>query len=266
MHYLDEGPRSEEAVVMLHGNPTWSFYYRNLVTLLAPRLRCIVPDHVGMGLSDKPQDYPYVLERRIQDIGRLIEKLGLKKVHLIAHDWGGAIGLGWAGRNPGMIGKITLLNTGAFLSKDIPFRISVCRWPFLGPILVRGINGFAGPAVWMAMSRGRLGRDERRAFLYPYGNWRDRVAIDAFVRDIPLEPSHPSYSTLAAVERNLAALREKPVRLIWGERDFCFHGGFRKRFEELLPQAKSLKIEDAGHYVIEDARAEVESEIRGFLA
>ena len=142
MSCVDEGPRTDEAVLMLHGNPTWSFYFRHLVRALAPKLRCVAPDHIGMGLSEKPQDYDYTLATRIADVEALVASLGLKRVHLVVHDWGGAIGFGFAARHPEMIGRLAILNTAAFASKRIPARIALCKAPFVGPLIVRGLNGF----------------------------------------------------------------------------------------------------------------------------
>ena len=182
MSYLDEGPRDDEAVVMLHGNPTWSFYYRDLVRELSGAIRCVVPDHIGMGLSAKPGHYDYRLETRIDDVLALMENLGLRRIHLVVHDWGGAIGLGLATRTPGRVGKLVLMNTAAFASNKIPKRISMCRAPFFGELLVRGLNGFAEPATWMAMASRRLSWDERRAYLFPYNSWANRIAVHRFVR------------------------------------------------------------------------------------
>ena len=138
--HVDEGPRANEAVLMLHGNPTWSFFYRDLIKQLSPKIRCIAPDHIGMGLSEKPEDYNYSLETRVSDVEALVSSLGLTKVHLVVHDWGGAIGFGLATRAPDLIDRITILNTAAFVSNEIPFRISLCRLPWLGDWLVRGLN------------------------------------------------------------------------------------------------------------------------------
>ena len=157
MSFLDEGPRSPSAVVMVHGNPTWSYYYRHLVRALAPGVRCVAPDHVGMGLSDKPADRAYTLAQRITDLEHLIASLGLEQIDLVVHDWGGAIGLGFAGRHPGKVRRLLILNTAAFPDSRIPARIALCRVPLLGPLIVRGGNGFAWPATWMAMSRRALG-------------------------------------------------------------------------------------------------------------
>ncbi len=265
LSYLDEGPRNDEAVLMLHGNPTWSFYYRYLVRALAPSLRCIVPDHVGMGLSEKPENYGYTLANRIGDIEALVAELGLKRIHLVVHDWGGAIGFGFAARHPELIGKITILNTGAFASDRIPARIALCKAPIIGPLIVRGFNGFAWPATWMAMHRRSLSDAEQRGYLFPHGSWAERVAVSAFVRDIPMSSAHESWSTLSTTERGLGLFRDRPALIIWGGQDFCFNDSFLRRWTEIFPRAETHRIEDAGHYVLEDARDEVISRIMGFL-
>lgn len=265
LSYLDEGPRSAEAVLMLHGNPTWSFYYRHLVRALAPTMRCIVPDHIGMGLSQKPADYSYTLATRIGDIEALVASLGLTRIHLVVHDWGGAIGFGFAARHPELIGKLTVLNTGAFASTRIPGRIALCKAPFIGPLLVRGCNGFAWPATWMSMHRRVLTTVEKDALLFPYDSWANRIAVSAFVQDIPMATEHPTWSTLAAVEHGLPQFRTHPALIVWGGRDFCFNDSFLDRWRQELPGATVRRIADAGHYVLEDAREEVVPQILAFL-
>ena len=265
MSFLDEGPRDDEAVLMLHGNPTWSFYYRHLVLAMAPTIRCVVPDHVGMGLSEKPQDYDYTLETRIKDIEALVASLNLKRVHLVVHDWGGAIGFGFATRHPELIGRIVILNTAAFASPKIPLRIALCKLPVFGPLIVRGANGFAGPATSMAMHRRKLTSSEKRGYLWPYDSWAHRVAVSAFVQDIPLQTSHPSWNTLQAVEQGIAQFRGRRSLVLWGGRDFCFNDHFLARWREILPDANVHRMEDAGHYVLEDAREEVVPRISQFL-
>lgn len=265
MSYVDEGPRSDEAVLMLHGNPTWSFYYRHLVRTLAGRLRCVVPDHVGMGLSEKPGTYPYTLATRIDDIAALVATLGLKRIHLVVHDWGGAIGFGLAQRLPEKIGRIAILNTAAFCSDDIPARIALCKAPLIGPLLVRGANGFAWPATWMAMHRRALSPEEKRGYLWPYRSWADRVAVSAFVQDIPLASTHPSRATLAAIEASLPQHASRPKLIVWGGKDFCFHDGFLARWRAIYPDATVRHLADAGHYVLDDARDEVVPLLTSFL-
>ena len=256
MSFVDEGPRADEAVLLLHGNPTWSFFYRDVIRELAPRIRCVAPDHIGMGLSDKPQDYPYTLATRMADIEALVASLKLRRVHLVVHDWGGAIGLGWAVKHPELVGRIVVLNTAAFRSPHIQARIALCKTPGLGTVLVRGLNGFAWPATWMAMNQRKLSPEEKRAYLYPYRTWADRVAVNAFVKDIPMGEKHPSYGTLAEIEAALGGLAEKPMKIIWGGADFCFNGQFLNRWRELFPRAEVVRLPNAGHYVLEDAKSE----------
>jgi haloalkane dehalogenase len=265
MSYLDEGPRGDEAVLMLHGNPTWSFYYRDLVRELSATLRCVVPDHIGMGLSEKPQGYPYRLETRIDDVAALVEHLGLRRLHLVVHDWGGAIGFGLATRQPGRVGRIVVLNTAAFVSSQIPKRISLCRAPLLGEFLVRGLNGFAEPATWMAMASRRLTWDERRGYLFPYGSWASRIGVHRFVRDIPLESGHPSRRILEEIEAALPRLAGHPKLIVWGARDFCFDDAFLSRWRDTYPDARIVRLERAGHYVLEDAGPEARAAICAFL-
>jgi len=132
--YLDEG--QGPAVVMVHGNPSWSYLYRNLVSGLRDRYRCIVPDHLGCGFSDKPTDYPYRLKNHVDNLERLLEALGVERCILVVHDWGGAIGMGWAGRHPERVAGVVVLNTAAFRSPRLPLRIAICRWPVLGSLLI----------------------------------------------------------------------------------------------------------------------------------
>ncbi|MDQ8208751.1 alpha/beta fold hydrolase [Coraliomargarita sp. SDUM461003] len=263
MHYLDEG--TGPVVLMLHGNPTWSFYYRNLVkTMQAAGYRCIVPDHIGCGLSDKPQDYKYTLQQRIEDVEELLDHLAIEQFSLVVHDWGGAIGCGVAGRRPDALEKLVLLNTGAFRSKRIPFRIAAIKVPFVGEFVIRALNGFAGPAATMA-AKTPLTPTAKRGLLWPYRNWRDRVAVWNFVKDIPLSASHRSYQSLVDVETGLAKLAGKPIQLVWGKRDFCFSMRFHERFKEFFPQAESCVYSKHGHYILEDGGDGVWQNIAHFL-
>jgi cis-3-alkyl-4-acyloxetan-2-one decarboxylase len=264
MSYVDTGEGSE-AVLMLHGNPTWSFYYRRLILALQPHHRCVVPDHVGMGLSDKPEDYPYTLAARIDDVEALVLDLGLKRIHLVVHDWGGAIGFGLAARHPERIGRIVILNTAAFPSERLPARIALCRMRGPGTWLVRGLNGFAAPATWMAMHRRALTEVEKRGYLWPYGSWQDRVAIDAFVKDIPMTPEHPAWAPLREAEAVIPQLRERRALICWGGRDFCFNDSFYEQWRQRLPAAEAVHLPDAGHYVLEDAANDVIPRVERFL-
>lgn len=264
MSYLDVGPRTDEAVLMVHGNPTWSFFYRDVVKTLSPTRRCIVPDHLGCGLSDKPQDYDYTLGNHIANLTGLIESLGLKKIHLIVHDWGGPIGLGTCLPKPERLGKVVILNTAAFADTLIPWRIRLCRAPMLGELIVRGFNGFAWPATRMAVTKP-LKEEVRNGFLFPYNNWANRIATHRFVVDIPKGRNSPNDRALAAIESALPVLREKRVNILWGGKDFCFNDHYYRRWKALIPAAESIYWPEAGHYLLEDEGEVALREIRNFL-
>jgi haloalkane dehalogenase len=263
-HYLDEG--QGDVLLMVHGNPTWSFAWRNLVKEFGRDHRVIAVDHIGCGMSDKPQNYPYRLNTHIDNLTKLIEVLDLRRITLVAHDWGGAIGMGAAARLPDRFARLVLFNTAAFRSTRMPWRIAVCRIPWLGPLGVRGFNLFARAALRLAVEKPeRLTRAIRAGYLAPYNNWSNRVAIQRFVEDIPLRPAHPSYATLLEVENGLAQFVNTPLLLIWGERDWCFTRQFLTEFERRFPKAESLRIADAGHYVFEDAIEQIIPRLRQFL-
>jgi haloalkane dehalogenase len=264
MSYLDEGPRSDEAVLMVHGNPTWSFFYRDVVLALRGGMRCIVPDHIGCGLSDKPQRWDYTLPNHIANLRALIDSLQLKRVHLIVHDWGGPIGLGTMLPRADQLGRVVVLNTAAFADTVVPWRIRVCRAPLIGEVMVRAFNGFAWPATWMAVSRP-LPADVQRGFLFPYDSWTNRIATHRFVVDIPSGRGTASDRALAEIEARLPELRKREVAVIWGGRDFCFNDHYFARWKTVLPGATATYLESAGHYLIEDAGEEVVDRIAGFL-
>ncbi len=265
-HYLDEGEGN--VLLMVHGNPTWSFYWRELVRAFRGKYRVVVPDHIGCGLSEMPgaSGYSYRLSQRIADLGQLIEQLDLRRVTLLAHDWGGAIGMGTAVARPHRFGRFVLFNTAAFPSAGCPWRIRVCRTPLLGRLAVQGLNLFARAALRMAVRRcGGLSSAVRAGLLAPYDTWRHRTAIHRFVTDIPLARRHPSYQTLQEIEAGLAQFRRHPMCLIWGMQDWCFTPAFLDRFVELFPEAEVHRLADAGHYVIEDAHEEIVPLVRAFI-
>lgn len=265
-HYLDEG--KGPVLLMVHGNPTWSFYWRELVKALRTRYRVIVPDHIGCGLSDKPEagSYSYLLKQRISDLQALVEHLDLEEITLLAHDWGGTIGMGAAVAVPNRFQRFVLFNTAAFRSDRCPWRIRVCRTPVLGRLAVQGLNLFAKAALRMAVCRReRMTPAVRAGLLSPYDSWRNRRAIQQFVLDIPLSPRHPSYQTLLAVEEGLAQFRDRPFCFIWGMRDWCFTPRFLDQFLEFFPRAEVHRLAEAGHYVIEDAHEEIVPLVEAFI-
>lgn len=264
-HYLDEGPPDAPPVVMLHGNPTWSFYYRNLITPLSQTHRVIVPDHIGCGLSDKPQQYPYTLAQHLANVERLVQHLELPPFALVVHDWGGVIGSGYATRHPDMVTRLVIFNTAAFVLKKLPKRILMCRPGFFGGLLVRGLNGFAGLATWQGVAQP-MPSAVRAGLLAPYNNWHNRIAIHRFVQDIPWEENHPTRPLLREIDENLARLQHHPMLIIWGAQDFVFtEADFFAEWQRRFPHAKTHVFEDAGHYVIEDAHERIVPLVEDFL-
>lgn len=265
MSYLDEG--EGHPVVMVHGNPTWSFFYREVVKTLSSEFRCIVPDHIGCGLSEKPRKgYAYTLAQRIEDLGELIDGLGLEQFDLIVHDWGGTIGIGMALKRLAKLRRLAILNTAAFVDSRIPKRISLCRFPALGKLIVQGFNGFAGPAATMAVAKKPLSSAAKRGFLWPYRSWSDRKAVYQFVKDIPMHVTHPSFPQLLEVENGLLKLRDIPVALFWGGKDFCFNDHFMNRWKRFIPHATLIRYPDAGHYLLEDEGEKICEAIEQFVS
>jgi pimeloyl-ACP methyl ester carboxylesterase len=264
LHYIDVG--TGPVIVMVHGNPTWSYYFRNLISLLQINHRVIAIDHMGCGLSDKPSDYPYSLARHIKNLESLIDHLRIDRFSLVVHDWGGAIGMGCAVKRAMSIDKIVVMNTAAFRSSRIPLRIQLCRLPVVGEIIVRLFNGFAWPAQFMAVEK-KMAPDVARAYLAPYDSWNNRVAIFRFVEDIPLNPHHKSYATLVEVENGLVLLRDQgiPFLIIWGGGDFCFNDTFFDQWKKRFPEAADHYFPDGGHYVLEDKFAEISPLIDSFF-
>lgn len=262
LHYVDEG--SGHPVVLLHGNPSWSFLWRDLIKDLRGRFRCIAPDHLGCGLSDKPAAGPYSLAAHTARTIDLINQLGLESFDLVIHDWGGAIGMGVATRMPDRVWRIVVTNTAAFPSQRIPLRIAACRIPVVGPFVIRQLNGFAAPAAVMTTVKP-MPRDVRQGFLFPYRTVASRVAINAFVQDIPLSPRHRSYSELHSTASKLSALSEKPMLIFWGDRDFCFTTHFCDEWQQRFPTAACIHNPDAGHYVLEDCGVQGRAQIADWL-
>jgi haloalkane dehalogenase len=269
-HYLDEG--HGEPVVMVHGNPTWSFYYRRLVEGLSSSYRTIVPDHIGCGLSDKPDDshYDYTLESRIADLETLVAHLELDGgLTLVVHDWGGAIGLGYATRHPEQVARLVILNTAAFHlpdTKAFPWPLWVCRNTPLGAYLVRGLNLFCRGTAWIGGARRKLPRDVRNAYCAPYDSWEDRIAIHRFVQDIPLRYGDHSYDLITRIQDGLTALAGVPTLIAWGMKDFVFDHHFLAEWVHCFPDAEVHRFARAGHYVLEDEAEQIVPLVRTFLS
>ncbi len=271
MSYLDEGPRDAPPVVMVHGNPSWSYYYRKLVLALRGSHRCIVPDHIGMGLSDKPGEerYEYTLQSRIDDLEALLAHLGVEEnVTLVVHDWGGMIGFGWALRKPSRIARLVILNTGAFplpASKPMPWQLTLGRDSKFGALLIRGLNAFSSAASYVGVKK-KMPADVRRAYVAPYDSWANRIATVRFVQDIPLKPGDKAWNIVEQGGRRLHEFADRPALVCWGMQDFVFDRHFLQGFRERLPQAQVHEFPEAGHYVLEDEAERIVPLVQEFLA
>ncbi len=268
-HYLDEG--CGEPVLMVHGNPTWSFYFRHLIKALSITYRVIAPDHIGCGLSDKPglDRYDYRLKSRIDDLAALITRLDLKeKLTLVLHDWGGAIGLATVLRRPDQIGRLVIFNTAAFPppnGKKLPWQLRVIRnTGGLARPTVLGANLFVRAALLMAPRR-RLPREVRAGLAAPYNCWHNRLAPLMFVRDIPISRADPSYELIHFLDENLHRLRGLPMLICWGEHDFVFDSDYLHEWRRRFPDAEVHTLSDAGHYLLEDAPGRIAALVNRFL-
>lgn len=265
MHYVDHG--EGEPVVMVHGNPTWSFYWRNLIQALSANHRCIAVDHMGCGLSDKPKKYKYRLTKHTENLSNLLTDLQLENATLVVHDWGGPIGLGAFLHRIHRFKRVVILNTGAFPPHAVPTKLKIARSPVLGQFAIQGMNMFLTDAFKTATTKHEIWTDAMKAgYLAPYNNWSNRKAVYQFVRDIPTNANHPTWNVLSAIERGLDRMADYPVKMIWGMKDWVFDHVCLEKMSELIPHASVHKIESAGHYVMEDAKDEVIEQIQDFIA
>ncbi len=268
-HYVNEGQGSP--VVMVHGNPSWSFYYRNLVNQLSKNHQCIVPDHIGCGLSDKPDDdgYDYTLANRIDDLEALLEHLEIKEnITLVVHDWGGMIGMGYAARYPERIKRLVILNTGAFhlpKAKKLPPALWLGRNTMLGTALVRGVNAFSSVASYIGVKRKPMSKEVREAYVAPFNSWTNRISTLRFIQDIPLKVGDRNYQLVSDIAGSLAQFDKLPMIICWGLKDFVFDKHFLDEWQQRFPEAQVHAFEDCGHYILEDASDEVVPLIGNFL-
>ena len=269
-HYVDEG--AGEPVILVHGNPTWSFFFRGLITELRASYRVIAVDHIGCGCSDKPgdDDYEYCLERRVADLDALVEHLHLgDNLTFGVHDWGGMIGLATALRRAQRVKRLVIFNTAAFglpSGTTLPLRLWIVRnlIPLATP-LVRGLNAFSYLATRMACVT-RMSSDVSKAYRAPYDSWANRIATLRFVQDIPLKESDPAYPIMKETGEGLIRLADKPMLICWGLKDFVFGRQFLDEWVRRFPTADVHRFEDSGHYVLEDAGEEIIPLVRRFIA
>lgn len=267
MHYIDEG--SGEVVVMVHGNPTWSYYYRNLVRELRGDYRCISMDHIGCGMSDVPaeSEYSYILKQRVDDLEALIDHLQIESLNLVMHDWGGMIGMAYADRHPQKIRRVVVLNSAAFPlpeSRKFPAPLWLTRTA-LGEHLVLKFNAFSRIAARVSCKRKKISKLVMQAYAAPYEAPNRRIATLRFVQDIPLRPSDSGYDIISSVASRLDQFSSTPALICWGMKDFIFDRHFLAEWEGYWPHAEVHRFEDCGHYILEDAFEEILPLVRSHL-
>jgi olefin beta-lactone synthetase len=262
MHYVDEG--SGPVVVCLHGNPTWGFLFRNLIARLRQDFRVIVPDHVGCGLSDQPNDVFFTAADRIAHLEDLLGQLGVGRFSLVMHDWGGPIGTGLAVRRPADIERLVYFNTTLAEMDLLPGMIRRAASPLIGRLLTQHTMRF----VKLLTSFGAvhsLPAEIKQGYHRPYRTRDSRRAIWGFVRDIPFGPSHPTAALMDDMVARLPSLAAKPVKIIWGMNDPCFHPGILRHVAARFPQADVVEIPAASHLVLEDAADQSIAAVAAFL-
>ncbi len=271
MHYVDEGPGPP--VVLVHGNPTWGYLYRNFIPpLVKAGYRVIVPDHLGFGRSDKP-DVPelYRIPKHAERLEALLESLDLHDATVVPQDWGGPIGLAWAGRHPERVGRLFILNTFAHkptFNYNPPLALTLFRTPGIGEFLVKGLNVFVRGFLFRqgVVKRDRLTGSVRRAYLAPHRTWSSRTAILIFPREIPVTPDAHLSPFLAGVEERMHRLKDRPVFIAWAMRDPVFTPKFIDLYwKRTFPNAEVMPLTDAGHYLQEDAYEEILPALLHFL-
>lgn len=267
MHFVDEG--SGEPVVMVHGDPTWGYLYRNFIPVLSQRRRCVVPDQMGMGKSANPQERSlYRLQQHRANLEALLLHLDLHDITLVLHDWGGPVGLGVATRHPERIKRLVLMNTWAFVpwpGGPFPRLLELIRSE-RGEAFVLQKNGYLEPAL-----RGTTYHSEQltkivmEAYRAPYPTPESRLALLCWSRDIPVQETDVSYAEMKQIEQGLSQFSRIPILLVWGMKDPVLSVSVLHRWQQLYPHATTHELEDASHFLQEDAPERVVQWIEAFL-
>lgn len=275
MHYIDEGPRDGRPIVMVHGNPTWGYLYRHFIEALTQQgYRAIALDHLGFGRSEKP-DVPklYQISRHADRCDALLESLDLQDATIVVQDWGGPIGLTWATRHPKRVRSLAILNTFAHRPPGkvpLPLPLRLFRTPIVGEVMVKGLHAFVKLFLFKdgLVYPERLGAREKAAYLAPHPNWSSRTAILVFPREIPAGPNGRVSNFVSAIHDQLIrGFRHKPVFIAWPMKDVAFTPEIlNDLWLQDFPNAEVVRIENAGHYIQEDAHEKVIPRLLKFLA
>lgn len=267
MHYVDEG--NGEPIVMLHGDPTWGYLYRQFIPALSRHHRCIVPDHMGMGKSGVPlEPYPYRLEHHIANLEALLLHLDVRDITLVVHDWGGPVGLGFATRHPQRIKRLVLLNTWTFApwpGGPFPRLLEIIRSE-RGENFVLKRNGYVEPALTgTTYHTENLTSAIMEAYKAPYPTSETRTALLCWSRDIPLQASDVSYAEMKRIEAGLPRFSQTPTLIVWGMQDPVLPASVLHLWQGIYPHATTHEIEDASHFLQEDAPERIVQHIEAFL-
>jgi haloalkane dehalogenase len=263
---VDEGPRDGAPLLLLHGNPTWSYMWRRPIAFLTERgHRCVAPDHMGFGRSDKPpRPSAYTLEHHVENLVALVERLDLRDLTLVAHDWGGPIGFGAVIRMPERFRAAVVMNTWAWeLPSFLPPFLREFRTDGLGEILALAGNLMV-EAIPGGMARREVDPVMMDAYRAPFPDYWSRLGTLAFLRDIPISEGDRSTAAMSAIHRSLPGL-DLRMLIVWGMRDPVFQPVFVRQWQELFPDARVTELDDAGHFLVEDRPDAVSAAIHGFI-
>jgi len=253
LHYVDEGARDAPPLLFVHGNPTWSYLWRKpIAALSANGRRCVAFDHMGFGRSDKPP-HParYTLASHVEHALALIDELDLADATLVAHDWGGPIGLGALLERRDRFSAAVLVNTWAWeLPSFVPPFLRELRTEGLGEILALAGNLFV-EAIPGGMANRATDPVMMDAYRAPFPDYWSRIGQLAFQRDIPFTERDRSAALMGSIHERLEAL-DLPVTLLWGMRDPVFQPVFMDQWRQLFPAAHLVELADAAHFVPED--------------
>jgi cis-3-alkyl-4-acyloxetan-2-one decarboxylase len=266
LHYVDEGPPDAPPLLFLHGNPTWSYLWRRQIAdLSAAGHRCVALDHMGFGRSDKPPHLAaYSLKGHVDNATAFVESLDLRDVTLVAHDWGGPIGLGALLERSERLRGVILMNTWAWeLPSFLPPFLREFRTEGLGEILALGGNLFV-ESIPGGMARRDPDPEMMAAYRAPFPDYWSRAAPLAFQRDIPLTERDASAPLMASINKRLSDL-DVPMLLVWGMRDPVFQPVFLEQWRQLFPGARVVELADASHFLVEDRPDAVTAAIAEFL-
>ena len=268
MHFVDEG--KGDPIVLLHGDPTWGYLWRNFIPVLSERARCIVPDHMGMGKSEVPrQPYPYRLAHHVANLEALLIGLNLRQITLVVHDWGGPVGLGFAIRQPDCIKRLVITNSWAsarWPGAPFPRLIEMIR-SSSGEKFVLERNGYLERALTGTTHHAeRLTDLVMDAYRAPFPTRESRVAMLCWSRDIPVTEADPSYLEMKRIENSLSLFAKTPTLILWGMLDPVLPPSVLRWWQKVYPQATTHEIEDASHFLQEDAPQQIGEYINDFIA